>query len=92
VVSPAFKKAFPSFRQTPDPSYYQMPDDEWETVKAEYEQTGIANFFNLQDHSIGDETDLFITQTRWFRDHGGNLCHTVTETRRSDKEFISAQE
>jgi hypothetical protein len=65
-----------------------MPDYEWEAVKPEYEQADIANFFNLQGFSIGDETDFYINQTRWFREHGGNLCHTVTEGRRSDKEFF----
>jgi hypothetical protein len=69
-------------------TYYQMPDYEWETVKAEYEQADIANFFNLQGFSIGDENDFYVNQTRWFREHGGNLCHTVTETRRSEREFL----
>ena len=80
------KPAFPSARFLIH-TYYQMPDHEWEIVKEEYEQTDISHFFNLQDSSIGDETDFFINQTRWFRKHGGNLCHTVSETRRSDKEF-----
>ena len=42
-------------------TYYQMPDYEWEAVKPEYEQADIANFFNLQDFSIGEETDFFVT-------------------------------
>ena len=69
-------------------TYYQLPDDEWETVKREYEQADIASFFNLQDFSIGDESDFFVNQTRWFREHGANLCHTVTQTRQSDREYF----
>ncbi len=69
-------------------AFYQMFDDTWEIVKQEYEQADISNFFNLQDFSIGDESDFFVNQTKWFREHGANLCHTVTETRRSEKEYF----
>lgn len=69
-------------------TFYQMRDDQWENLKREYEQFDILNFFNLQGFSIGDENDFYINQTKWFREHGANLCHTVTKTRQSKKEYF----
>ena len=69
-------------------TYYQMADDHWETVKPEYEQADISHFFNLQDFSIGDDTAFCVNQSRWFREHGGNLCHTVSEIRQSKQEYF----
>jgi len=65
-----------------------MTDEQWEWVRREYEQAHIGSFFNLQDYSIGDRADFHINQTRWFREHGANLCHTLTEELRSDREFL----
>ncbi|MFH1619010.1 MAG: glycosyltransferase [bacterium] len=67
---------------------YQMRDADWDELRKEYEKARISYFFNMQDFSIGDLKVYFTNQTRWFREHGANLCHALLEKHKSEREYF----
>ena len=89
------KKRFSKYATDPIPparflinTFYQMDDAHWRELRKEYEQAKIPLFFNMQDFSIGDLELYFTGQTRWFREHGANLCHTLLKEHKSEREYF----